>query len=212
MARRALQEINAGSMADIAFLLLIFFLVTTTMEVDTGITRMLPPPVDINAPKPDFHKRNVFIVLVNRENVLAIENKISETSEIKELCIEFFTNPYNDENLSESVTFLKKIETERGKEAPNKDKIDTYQNVIDAFGNHISKSKGVVSLQNDRATKYGKYLEVQDQIIAAITELRNTLSNSTWGKDFDELSPDQQKLVKQVYPFAISEAEPKKFN
>lgn len=217
MARRELQEINAGSMADIAFLLLIFFLVTTTMEIDTGITRMLPPPVPDNAEKPDFNKRNVLIVLVNRENVIAVGNNVREASEIKELCIEFFTNPYNDENLAVSEFFVDKLQkvyddAAIAEKQPNKEKIDIYESVIEAFGNQITKSKGIVSLQNDRGTKYGKYLEVQDQIIAAITELRNKLSKSTWGKDFDDLTKDQKNLIKEVYPFAISEAEPKKFN
>ncbi len=221
MARRELQEINAGSMADIAFLLLIFFLVTTTMEVDTGITRMLPPPVPDNAEKPDFNKRNVLIVLVNRENVIAVGNNVREASEIKDLCIEFFTNPYNDEDLAVTEFFEDKlqkgyVDIEVAEKKADKDKIqekiDLYKAVIDAFGSQISKSKGIVSLQNDRNTKYGKYLEVQDQIIAAIAELRNKLSNSTWGKDFEDLTKDQQDLVKEVYPFAISEAEPKKFN
>jgi len=221
MARRELQEINAGSMADIAFLLLIFFLVTTTMEIDTGITRMLPPPVPPDAEKPDFNERNVLVVLVNRENVIAIENNIRETSEIKDLCIEFFTNPYNDENLAESEFFVDKLQKanddlalaeEQADKNKIKEKIELYENVIEAFGNQITKSKGIVSLQNDRGTKYGVYLKVQDQIIAAIAELRNTLSNDTWGEDFDDLTKEQKDLVKEVYPFAISEAEPKKFN
>lgn len=213
MARRELQEINAGSMADIAFLLLIFFLVTTTMEVDTGITRMLPPPVPPDAENPEFNERNVFVVLVNKDNQVAIENQIiEETDKIKDLCIDFFVNPFEDENLAESELFSEKLEKERAKQKPDKDKIEDYQNVIDAFGPNISKSKGIVSLQNDRGTSYGKYLEVQDQIVAAINELRNKLANDTWGDDFDDLSEDHQKLVKMVYPFAISEAEPKKFN
>ncbi len=225
MARRELQEINAGSMADIAFLLLIFFLVTTTMEVSSGITRMLPPLVPPDAEHPDVKERNVFIILVNKDNQLAIEDKLRDPSEIKQLCMDFFINPYNNEDLSERVLYTEKIEKLKREiiaaeqHENNNDnvkglneKLKMYNSVKDAFGNKIARSSGVVSLQNDRGTDYGKYIEVQDQIIAALNELRNKLSNDTWGEDFDDLSLVQQKLVKEVFPFAISEAEPKKFN
>ncbi|HKL40128.1 MAG TPA: biopolymer transporter ExbD, partial [Cryomorphaceae bacterium] len=84
MARRPLQEINAGSMADIAFLLLIFFLVTTTMDQDIGILRQLPPPVPEDLDTPPVKKRNVYEVLVNSKNQLLVENERMDIRDLKE--------------------------------------------------------------------------------------------------------------------------------
>ena len=125
--KRATPEINASSMADIAFLLLIFFLVTVTMDVDTGITRKLPPPVEDNS-SVDFNQRNIFEVLVNSANMLLVEGKPGNLETLKEETKNFFLNPYDDVNLPE-----KKLET------------------IDLMGS-VYVSKGVVSLKNDRGT------------------------------------------------------------
>ena len=209
MAKRKLQEINAGSMADIAFLLLIFFLVTTTMEVDTGITRMLPPPnQEENTDNRIMHERNVFVVLINKNNQLAIKGQPADISEIREKCINFFLNPTGDENLSELKNISIKLEEEYEEDEPSNDKIQKYKTIIKIFGD-IKKSSGVVSLQNDRGTKYAKYIMVQNEIVGAINDLRNDLSNKTWGQDYDDLTEDKQDLVKEVYPFAISEATPR---
>ena len=208
MAKRKLQEINAGSMADIAFLLLIFFLVTTTMEVDTGITRMLPPP---NPPKTDNIKvkeRNVFVVLINKNNQLALKGEPADVSEIRDKCVAFFLNPNGDEGLSEQKKISVKLEEEYAKEKPNKDKIQIYKTILKEVGD-MNKSAGVVSLQNDRGTKYGKYIMVQNEIVGAINDLRIGISNKTWGKNYDDLSEEKQELIKEVYPFAISEATPR---
>jgi len=105
--QRELPEINASSMADIAFLLLIFFLVTVTMDVDTGITRKLPPPVEDDT-KVDFNQRNIFEVLVNSANMLLVEGKEGNLATLKDETKTFFLNPTNDANLPE-----KKTETNR---------------------------------------------------------------------------------------------------
>lgn len=91
--KRDLPEINAGSMADIAFLLLIFFLVTTTMEVDTGIFRKLPPIVD--TPIDDdivSNKRNVLNIVINQHNNLLVKEESLELNKVKAKTIEFLTS------------------------------------------------------------------------------------------------------------------------
>ena len=80
MAKRSAPEVNAGSMADIAFLLLIFFLVTTTIETDSGLNRKLPPMEDVVDP-PVIKQKNIFTVVVNKNNDLLVEEKPMEISE-----------------------------------------------------------------------------------------------------------------------------------
>jgi len=106
MARRKLQEINAGSMADIAFLLLIFFLVTTTMESLYGIARRLPPPPDPNQPDKEIKvkKRNVLDIIISRNNQLMIEDKVSKFSQIKPEVTKHVLNFGKDPNYAESPT------------------------------------------------------------------------------------------------------------
>jgi biopolymer transport protein ExbD len=185
-SKRATPEVNAGSMADIAFLLLIFFLVTTTMDVDSGLTRMLPPPV--NSPQDqnnDVKERNVFVVLVNKDNRLLVEGEPMNVLQLKEKTKEFIANPKNADNLPE------KKETE-----------------IQFFGMY-PVSKQIISLQNDRGTSYGTYIEVQNELVAAYNELRDELSLEKFGKKFNDLNNEQADAIKEVYPQRISEAEPK---
>lgn len=186
MAGRKIPEINAGSMADIAFLLLIFFLVTTTMNVDTGILRKLPPYQDEQQDDtPPIKERNVFIVLLNRNNDLLVEGQPMQVSQLTDRTKKFLTNPNNNENLSA------KKETE-----------------VPGIGN-VMVSKGVVSLQNDRSTEYGRYLEVQNELMRAYNELRNNAAMNYFGKKFKELSDDQHKAIRKIHPLSISEAEPR---
>ena len=209
MARRTLPEVNAGSMADIAFLLLIFFLVTTTMAVDSGIIRKLPPPVPEDAISPIVNERNVFVVLINKENLLSIRGELTEVDLLREQVIEFLVNPANNPNLSEQITIQEKIQEELKEKDPDQEKITKLRNIEEQFGVATTITKGVISLQNDRLTTYKKYLEVQNEIVGAINDLRDDLASQTWGKDFDDLKEEQQDLIKIVYPFVISEAEPR---
>jgi len=186
MARRELTEINAGSMADIAFLLLIFFLVTTTMDVDSGLSRKLPPiPEETTEKPPEIKERNVFIVLINSHNQLQVEGELMRIEELKESTKEFVKNPLNKPNL------------------PEKEPKD-----IPFFGVY-EVSKGVVSLQNDMGTSYETYIAVQNELISAYNELRNELAKERFGKGFLDCNEDQQKAIKKIYPQRISEAEPK---
>lgn len=186
MARRELTEINAGSMADIAFLLLIFFLVTTTMDVDSGLSRKLPPiPEEITDKPPEIKERNVFIVLINSHNQLQVEGELMSIDKLKESTKEFVKNPLDKDNL------------------PQKEEKD-----IPFFGVY-NVSKGVVSLQNDMGTSYETYIAVQNELIAAYNELRDELAKGRFGKSYLDCKEDEQKAIKKIYPQRISEAEPK---
>ncbi|MBO7462661.1 MAG: biopolymer transporter ExbD [Bacteroidales bacterium] len=200
-------DLNASSQADIAFLLLIFFLVTTSMNVDQGLYRQLPPPVqDENQNHDKVNERNIFIVLINKDNQLAIEGEQADISSLTERTIEFITNPKDKADLAEKVPASKKLE-----DATNENKAEDAKNwkkVIDQFGD-IGITKGVVSLQNDRGTNYETYIAVQNAIVAAYNITRDKFSQEQFGKVFDELSNDEQKLVKLVIPLNISEAEPR---
>ncbi len=186
MAKRDVQEVNAGSMADIAFLLLIFFLVTTTMDTDTGLATLLPPPVEEEPEDtPPVKERNVFTVLINSQNQLLVEGKPMEVSELTEAAKEFIVNPNDDENLPEKN--VKEVE----------------------FFGPVEVSKGIISLQNDRDTEYQTYLLVQNELQRAYNELRSDLSKRKFGKEYNELEDEEKKAIRQIYPRKISEAEPK---
>jgi biopolymer transport protein ExbD len=188
MAKRELGEINAGSMADIAFLLLIFFLVTTTMDVDTGIARQLPPiPEKKDITDIEINKRNVFIVLINAQDRLLVNGKLMNVEDLREKAIEFIKSDPNNPNLPE----LEEVK-------------------IDGINKPVYVGKGVISLQNDRGTTYGRYIEVQNELVAAYNILRDEAAMEYFGKEkYDKLDEKQQEAVRKIYPQRISEAEPK---
>jgi biopolymer transport protein ExbD len=185
--KKKLPEVPAASLADIAFMLLIFFLVATQMNVDNGLERRLPQWVEEEQETDvDVNERNVFVVLVNRNNDLLVENEWSNVADLREKAKEFMANPNDDPNL------------------PEKELKD-----IPILGPTMV-SKGVISLQNDRDTKYEMYIAVQNELVGAINDLRNELALSKFGKAFEKCDEDQQEAIKDVYPQKISEAEPKK--
>ncbi len=202
MARRELQEINAGSMADIAFLLLIFFLVATTMDIDTGISRLLPPYEKDQKTETKVKERNVLVVLINKDDQLMVGGEISGLNQLKEKTIQFFSNPNNDPNLPEMKN--EEIDFPPG----------TSSRIPDGKA-IIPVSQGVVSLQNDRSTTYGKYLVVQDVLVAAVDQLRNEFAVNYFGRRYDQMDSknpvDDQIMegIRKVYKMNISEAEPK---
>jgi len=186
MAKREIPEVNAGSMADIAFLLLIFFLVTTTMDSDTGLARTLPPIVpEDQPPPPPIKDRNVFRVLLNSQNQLLVGGEPMDISELREAAKEFIENPARKEDLPEF------------KEIP-----------VPLLG-VVEVSKGVISLQSDRQTEYQAYLMVQNELAAAYNELRQSLARNKFGKDYADLEDEEVKAIRSIYPQRISEAEPK---
>ena len=193
MAKRKVQEINASSMADIAFLLLIFFLVTTTMSVDKGLSRRLPPPLPPNMEKKDVevNKRNILVVLINSNNQLMVQGEPLDVIELKDRAKEFILNEARESSLPEILPVDIEIDG----------KTETYE----VTKNHV------ISLQNDRGTEYQKYLEVQNELVAAYNEIREEFSKKRFGKSYSELTEDQQLAVQDLYPQKISEAEPKNY-
>jgi len=192
MARK-IEEIGSGPMADIAFLLLIFFLVATTMDIDSGLSRLLPPMPEEEQEEDDtqIKERNVFVVLINAGDQLFVEKEVIPISELKSQTKDFFLNPLDKENMSEKRPLT-----------------------IDYFGD-VMVTKGIISLQNDIGTSYGKYLEVQNELAAAVNEMRDALSLQQFGRkysDLDALNETDESMIraiKKVIPMAISEAEPK---
>jgi glutaredoxin len=207
MAKRSAPEVNAGSMADIAFLLLIFFLVTTTIETDSGLNRKLPPMEDIVDP-PIIKERNIFTVVVNKNNDLLVEEKPLDISELREAAVAFLDNG-------------------GGK---GEDACDYCQGARDTDSSD-NPDKAVISLKNDRETDYKVYIAVQNELVAAYNVLRNrefARLNPNLGLSFvdadrrysdprtstSEKEALKPKLaeVKVLFPQKLSEAEPSKTN
>ena len=195
MARRETPEINAGSMADISFLLLIFFLVTTTMDVDTGLQRRLPEIQDEpQEEQQKLYKRNIFQIVINGYDQMLIDDNIAEIDEIRDKVIDFIDN-----NGDGTCTWCRGNRLPTSSDNPN---------------------KAVVSLTNDRSTSYGLYVAVQNEVVAAYNTLRDRYSRERFGKSWKELereeieNPNDEQIiertkeVKNAYPLNISEAEP----
>ncbi len=184
MARK-IPELNAGSMADIAFLLLIFFLVTTTMDIDTGIIRVLPPPLPEDIDVPEVHERNLMTILVNNQNKLLVNGKPGDIRYLREEVADFMAIHENDPSYPE-----------------------VQEKEIEPLG-MVLTTKGIVSLKNDRGTSYEMYIKVQNELAAAFRELRDELSNEHFGKKYDDLIfEEQKKAIEKAIPLRISEAEP----
>ena len=207
MPKREISEINAGSMADIAFLLLIFFLVTTTMDTDTGLIRKLPPPPeDIPENNDKIKQRNIFEILVNANDQLLVEGEYIQVTELRAKAKEFIrSNPS-----------FPSVADENNANYPNMPEFKMTE--IPALGN-MYISKQIISLQNDNGTSYEMYIKVQNELVAAYNELRNEFAQQKFGKSYAELvqqsessdaAKDKMDAVKKVYPQRISEAEPKK--
>ena len=186
MAKKT-PEINSSSTADIAFLLLCYFLMTTTMGTQAGLQRRLPPIPDPNQKVEDqkVNRRNIILVRINSADKLFAGSEPMDVSLLKDKIKEFLSNPTDDPNLPEKE--LKAIE---------------------GFGNAMV-SKGVISLQNDRGTSYQAYIAVQNELVKAVNELRDEFSIANYGKKYSRLSEDQQEIVRKAVPQQISEAEPK---
>ena len=203
MAKRAAPEVNAGSMADIAFLLLIFFLVTTTIEKDKGILRSLPPIDDSQTEPPIIKQKNLFTILVNRDDRLLVEEELMDIRDLKQAAIDFLDNGGGVNAEGESCDYCRGKREETSSDHPD---------------------KAIITLKHDRETTYGRYIEVQNELVAAYNELREREAQRIFNRSFasmleekeknqfnkDEKLNDEIKRIKDMFPLKLSEAEPDK--
>ena len=190
MAKK-IPEINASSMADISFLLLIFFLVTTSMDVNQGLARRLPPPIppDQKVEDTDINKRNLFVVKINWENKLLVQGQELDIKQLRAKAKEFIANP------EDKADMPKLYEEDFGQ----------------PFGTLKYTKEHVISVQNDMETQYQAYLDVQNELVAAYNELREDCAQQYFHKSYNELDEEWQKKISKIYPQKISEAEPKNY-
>ena len=185
-------EINASSQADIAFTVLIFFLVVSTMDIDTGIVRVLPPMADPNVKQEDIKvkERNLLLVFVAGSGNIMAGGKVISLDALKDKAKEFILNPLDDKDLPEKK--------ETAIEMPDGSKW-TYP-----------VSEGVISLQNTRDTSYERYIQVQNELTRAFNEVRDEVAMAKFGKIFNDLGEEERKAITKAIPMKISEAEPRK--
>ncbi len=203
MAKRSAPEVNAGSMADIAFLLLIFFLVTTTVEKDKGILRSLPQIEPPNNDKVIIKQKNLFTVLLNKNDDLLVEDNRMKVKDLREAAIEFLDNGGSTDAEGNSCDYC------QGKKDPQS-------------SDHPDKA--IITLQHDRETSYGKYIEVQNELVAAYNFLRNREAERLYNTTFTKMLADKEDVyyqgdieklkerienIKKLFPLKLSEAEPK---
>jgi len=184
---RPVSEVNASSTADMAFIILVFFLITSNMDSNAGLQRRLPPMPDENQKVVDqkVNRRNVLVVKINESDRLFAGGQIMDISQLKDKAKEFLMNLNNDPNL------------------PEKDNKN-----IEGFGMY-QVSKGVISLQNTRGTSYDAYIKVQNELVRAINEVRDQFAMENYGKPYNSLDEAKQEIVRKAIPQNISEAEPK---
>lgn len=188
--KRKVPGLNASSTADISFILLIFFLITTSMDTDMGLARRLPPPPeDENSEAEiDVKERNVLNVKVNSLGQIMVNGDMLDISLLCDRAKEFVKNENNDPNLPE-------------KHAKN----------IPLLGMCAVTDKHVISVQTDRGTSYNVYFQIQNELVRAYNELRDELSKAKFGKLYANLTEEQQEAIRGYYPQKISEAEPKNY-
>lgn len=189
---RKTPEVRADSQADIAFLLLIFFLVATTMNTDKGISRVLPPipPEDVKVEDIKQKERNVLLVFVNGAGQLMVADEMIDIRELKDRAKEFVLNVNDDENMPE--------------------KEDVEIDMPDGSKWVYKASKGIISLQTTRDTDYETYIKVQNELTRVYSEIREDVAMQKFGKHFDELDEDERNVITKAVKQQISEAEPRK--
>ncbi|WP_026777016.1 biopolymer transporter ExbD [Polaribacter sp. Hel_I_88] len=198
MSRKKSPEINAGSMADIAFLLLIFFLVTTTMNVDAGISKKIPEKPIHDIPF-NIKEKNVLEVNINFNNELFVDGKIIELKELKQIAIQFIDNGAGFDNNQQPCNWCEGERLETSSDHP---------------------SKAIISIETDRNTKYETYIATLDKLNSSYAFLRNKLAIKLYNTNYESLIDaykksnysnesigNKIKVIKDKYPVLISDVE-----
>ncbi|WP_228852674.1 ExbD/TolR family protein [Aegicerativicinus sediminis] len=198
MAKRSAPEVNAGSMADIAFLLLIFFLVTTTIETDTGLNRKLPP-IEENDEDVIIKEKNIFTVLINNRDQLLVEDELMDIKNLRAAAVKFLDNGGGTGD--DACDYCKGAKDPASSDNPD---------------------KAIISLKNERETSYATYISVQNELVAAYNELRNRRAQELYGKTFAEMEANYDDVnwvgnkerlkeriekIKIEYPQKLSEVQ-----
>jgi biopolymer transport protein ExbD len=203
MAKRSAPEVNAGSMADIAFLLLIFFLVTTTIEKDKGILRSLPPIDDSEVEPPVIKQKNLFTIIMDRNDRLFVEEEVMDIKDLKQAAIDFLDNGGSTNAEGQSCDYCKGKGDLASSDHPD---------------------KAIITLKYDRETSYGKYIEVQNQLVSAYNFLRDREAQRLFRRSFESMLVEKEgnqfnkdeklneniQRIKDMYPLKLSEAQPDK--
>ena len=191
-SKKNIPEINASSQADIAFTVLIFFLVVSTMDIDTGIVRVLPPMADpkVKQEAIKVKERNLLLVFVSGSGNIMAGGKVISLNALKDKAKEFILNPLDDKDLPE--------------------KKPTVLDMPDGSKWTYPVSEGVISLQNTRDTSYEVYIQVQNELTRAFNEVRDEVAMAKFGSKFADLSEEERKVITKAIPMKISEAEPRK--
>ncbi len=223
MARRKVEEINAGSMADIAFLLLIFFLVTTTMEVDAGISRNLPlkRDLDVQLPPPEIHDRDILIIMANSKDMLYVEGEEMLIENLEEKVREFYLanasgNDVNDKMPSYSTitsaicqqnitsilaTQASAPEAQKSLYDPEiqkwEDKLATLRVLGKSSYVEIS-GQALIQLKNQAGTTYGLYIEIQDILKKVVNDLRNERCRELGWGEYSELDREEADDLEKI--------------
>jgi hypothetical protein len=202
MARRSAPEINAGSMADIAFLLLIFFLVTTTIEKDRGLVRSLPPDQPADVEPPIIKEKNLFVVIVGKDGDLFVEDELMEIGDLQEAAIAFLDNG--------------------GVPAGQEGYCDYCQGLRDKSSSDYP-DKAIVTVKNHRESDFETYILVQNELVAAYNFLRNRESKRLYGWEYtkvkaaideglytgdEDKAKERLSVIKNMYPLKLSEIDP----
>lgn len=200
-SREEAPKVNAGSMADIAFLLLIFFLVTTSIETDAGLDRMLPRVIIDNV-TPPIPERNIFPILINGNDELLVDNELTDLKDLRRMTIAFIDNGGYEKDQSGYCDYCQGERDVKSSDNPN---------------------KAIVSLMSNRETTYGTYITVQNELVAAYNTLRNREAQRRYKTDFTALEALYSKKetslalkkelkakirkIQDLYPMKLSEAE-----
>lgn len=185
MSKRAMPEVNAGSMADIAFLLLIFFLVTTTIETNAGISVKLPPKVE-KTDAPPVKERNIFVVLVNKNNQLLVRDQLLNIKDLRKAAVDFLDNGGGVGD--DACQYCKGAKDPNSSENPD---------------------QAVISLQNDRETSYSTYIAVQNELIAAYNELRERERKRLYPNEVSYMEMDEEFNAAKTSKSRKSDLKPK---